>query len=765
MKQFGHAFGNKPLPLHYYLGLDERANPLEELAIDGFTFYQACANGKHDITMAFLLSGFDINATEINGTNNYGYTGLHYAAASGDTMLAQVLCDQGANADSVSSTGGVTPLMLAFAGGFYETCRGLISHGADPRRVDERGEPALFYGAKHPVALHVAKTMLNLDYATIKNSAGETVLFAAARQPEGRSTVLYLCEGGGLDPNTKADTTGETPLHIAARLNFEDVIMALMSKGASPSAASNTGVTPVTVKGCKYTALMIKCARETNKTSLERMTRPNASNLANLSMKQLQHFLVAFTVPNLLLYFGALLPTYIGVFLTFGSAIGFTLVAKFALAQRGRSLATAGWFSGALVFGSYVLVTRIFPKFEAHSPEHGHFITTLWWIDTVLMFSSYAKAVLADPGAVQSSAEMRQAIIENVARDGEAAAKREHYDMTTLVRKPLRSKHCSKTHFTVCRFDHYCVWTGNAIGGGNHRPFVLYCIFQVVSQIIVAYTTFSVLFTYAPLDAHHTFDGPLSYIHWMFNAENTLITYFLVFYNSFVILFVSAVVTSQMWYATRNVTSNEVWFADRYSWMFVLGTRAHSMYDQGMWKNLVDFFWSGNLCAENYTVPKMNEHLQKVTRQYAAKIKSQQAGRFAGQQPPQQQPGVPQMPGAGGAAGRFLDAPSGVVTSGGSPAGDSVASWNSADGVMSPHTPAEALTEMQLLLPQDKRSEMEMLQAMLQQLVASNGASEPTPPATVTDADQRNEMVRKVKTMYRHYAAAMRQAGPPAQAV
>jgi hypothetical protein len=29
--------------------------------------------------------------------------------------------------------------------------------------------------------------------------------------------------------------------------------------------------------------------------------------------------------------------------------------------------------------------------------------------------------------------------------------------------------------------------------------------------------------------------------------------------------------------------------------MFVLGTRAHSMYDQGMWKNLVDFFWSGNL--------------------------------------------------------------------------------------------------------------------------------------------------------------------------
>jgi hypothetical protein len=47
------------------------------------------------------------------------------------------------------------------------------------------------------------------------------------------------------------------------------------------------------------------------------------------------------------------------------------------------------------------------------------------------------------------------------------------------------------------------------------------------------------------------------------------------------------------------VTSNEVWFADRYSWMFVLGTRAYSMYDQGMGKNLVDFFWSGNLTVED----------------------------------------------------------------------------------------------------------------------------------------------------------------------
>jgi hypothetical protein len=402
--------GGKPLPLHYYLGLDERTNPLDEIVIDDHTFFEACARSKQDIILAFLVSGFDVNANEGHTGNGYGYTGLHYASDSGDAALVATLCSMGANVYVTSTKRGMTPLMLALHKGHFETVKILIQHGANAKAVDELGEPTVFYGASHPVPLHVVKSLLGLDLATFTNAQGENLLFEAAKREDGHNTILYLCELAGLDVNSKSPSTGETALHVAAKANHLNVIKALMAKGADANATSNTGATPVTVKGGKHGNFILKCAREPNKTNLERMTQPDASNLGNLSMKQLQHFSVAFTVPNILLYLGSLLPTFIGMFLTFGSAAGFMLVAKFALGQKFRSLATAGWFSGALTFGSYVLVTRVFPEFQLNNPNGGA-ITTFWWIVTVLMYFCYAKAVLADPGAVQSSPEMRKTII------------------------------------------------------------------------------------------------------------------------------------------------------------------------------------------------------------------------------------------------------------------------------------------------------------------------------------------------------------------
>jgi hypothetical protein len=42
------------------------------------------------------------------------------------------------------------------------------------------------------------------------------------------------------------------------------------------------------------------------------------------------------------------------------------------------------------------------------------------------------------------------------------------------LHKPLRASHCSKTGRCIARFDHFCAWTGCAIGEGNHREFVLF---------------------------------------------------------------------------------------------------------------------------------------------------------------------------------------------------------------------------------------------------------------------------------------------------
>lgn len=412
------------------------------------------------------------------------------------------------------------------------------------------------------------------------------------------------------------------------------------------------------------------------------------------------------------------------------------MVAKFGMSQKKRSLATAGWFAGALVFGSGILVRNVFPTYEA--THEGTSLPIIWAVATVLMFYCYLRAVFADPGVVHGSPEERRKIYDSIAEYGEAEVQRVGYDTTTMVTKPLRAKHCNKTHYTVYRFDHYCVWTGNAIGGGNHRHFVIYAFFQVVAQLCVLTMTISYLFYAAPsLQKEPVQMGNWCQIcNWLFNSENTLVTIFLLMYNSFVFLFVASVCFTQFWYAMRNVTSNEVWFADRYKWMFKLGSRAYSLYDQGALKNFIGFFWRDNLCADIHTVPAMNDHLIKVCRKFSSRAKSQAASQQQFDSHHGHSHGGGGSPGAAAAAGTAL--------------GSEAVNFPSTPSA-SPLVPQDFNLEHAVAqLPEDKQSEMKIVQSLLMQLIAGQ---DPTPPTSVS-VERQNVMLHKARTMFEHYKRA-----------
>jgi ankyrin repeat protein len=70
--------------------------------------------------------------------NKSGWTPLHYAATGPNPAVVRLLLDRGAAVDA-ESPNRTTPLMMAARYGDEASVEVLLSHGADPRRTNDRG--------------------------------------------------------------------------------------------------------------------------------------------------------------------------------------------------------------------------------------------------------------------------------------------------------------------------------------------------------------------------------------------------------------------------------------------------------------------------------------------------------------------------------------------------------------------------------------------------------------------------------------------------
>ena len=70
-------------------------------------------------------------------------------------------------------------------------------------------------------------------------------------------------------------------------------------------------------------------------------------------------------------------------------------------------------------------------------------------------------------------------------RDIEDALGPSKFCWTCLMKKPLRSKHCSVCDQCVATFDHHCPWVGNCVAQNNHFHFVMFLILMVVMQVSI----------------------------------------------------------------------------------------------------------------------------------------------------------------------------------------------------------------------------------------------------------------------------------------
>jgi ankyrin repeat protein len=97
---------------------------------------------------ALMMAAFKKNRPAVEAliakgaaVNRPGWTPLHYAAASGDVDIAQLLLARGARVDAVSpaASGKYTPLMMAAREGHEDCALFLLGQGADPQLKNGEG--------------------------------------------------------------------------------------------------------------------------------------------------------------------------------------------------------------------------------------------------------------------------------------------------------------------------------------------------------------------------------------------------------------------------------------------------------------------------------------------------------------------------------------------------------------------------------------------------------------------------------------------------
>jgi ankyrin repeat protein len=207
----------------------ERRKQLERIRERlGWTpLHAAAEKSEPDRIEALLLRGADINARAANGQ-----TPLHVAADNGNYGAIDMLLKRKAD-PNLKDNQGRTPVQLAI--GSDDVVEMLLAGGAEPTDI----LVASVAGRADLVGGFLAK---NKDLVRAKTASGETPLHMAARL--GHVKVVELLLAHGAEVNAR-DSSKLTPLHWAAGYARSDVVKLLLAHKADRNAKAWDGRTPL----------------------------------------------------------------------------------------------------------------------------------------------------------------------------------------------------------------------------------------------------------------------------------------------------------------------------------------------------------------------------------------------------------------------------------------------------------------------------------------------------------------------------------------
>jgi ankyrin repeat protein len=201
---------------------------------------------------------------------------LAEAAAEGDSARVRRLIAEGADPNA-RGRDGVTVSQWALLNQSPLGLAALLEGGADPALADSSGETVVHYAAKANVPVYLEILLeRGADANTRHGVTGATPLVPALMAQ--REENFRLLMGAGADPNA-ADRMGDTPLHMAAKINAFARVLDLLEAGADPRATNKRGTTFLTYLDMTPTNLLHDKARRQREAILAWLREHDSSGL------------------------------------------------------------------------------------------------------------------------------------------------------------------------------------------------------------------------------------------------------------------------------------------------------------------------------------------------------------------------------------------------------------------------------------------------------------------------------------------------------
>jgi len=529
------------------------------------------------------------NGMDLKGRDDENISTLHWASINGKTKVVEYLLQEGVEVDAIGGELNGTPLQWAVRYGHLDTCVMLVKHGADPSIVDVQGFNALHLAAQFGfplVCAYLISSEPGVDVDSTDPEGQTALMWACIKQmgPEIPRVLIAL----GASINTQCKAKGFTAMHFCVKSGNIGAAKVIVDAGANVHVSNEDGEdvlelmvsllkqNPSDTRPKQLSAIMPREVPDGCMTSIFNMNPFRRMILLTLPYFGLGLVGMCFEMAKLDIFKGAgMLGATVILWIQIYSICNRYMTPQEQLEVPGGM---AVYLGTKCMFFTYFFL-ELFPYTQGENALTGYA-----WDTAVVFFScslwyNWYKTHTSDPGYLPSATDKPREAARDITRLAEQGKLvKENFCLSCCIRKPIRSKHDSFTNKCVARFDHYCPFVGNPVGGDNHKYFMYFVM--SLSPLVLLYTV--LLFRYMAVvcpDTDGFFDMIFTYAYCKPFAAWTI------FHGCLHTLWTSGLAMAQINQIFSDLTTNEAMNRFRYSYL-----SRGSPWSKGCMGNVLEFF-------------------------------------------------------------------------------------------------------------------------------------------------------------------------------